>query len=115
MTKEGAGGENRWVQVSVKDTGMGLDKEDIAVLFQKFRRASSAHVRRREGEPIEGSGLGLHVAKMFVDKHGGKIWAESPGKGKGSSFIFTLPLSGPPPLSPEEQGEGGKGVELPRY
>ncbi|MBI4135157.1 hypothetical protein HY477_00250 [Candidatus Uhrbacteria bacterium] len=105
----------RSVKVSVKDTGMGLEKADIEVLFQKFRRASSANIRRREGEPIEGSGLGLHVAKMFVDKHGGKIWAESEGKGKGSTFVFTLPLAGPPPLDPEEMGEGGKGVELPRY
>ncbi len=103
------------IKVAFKDTGMGLEKEDIEVLFQKFRRASSANIRRREGEPIEGSGLGLHVAKMFVDKHGGKIWAESAGHGKGSTFVFTLPLAGPPPLDPEEMGEGGKGVELPRY
>lgn len=102
-----------WAKVSVKDTGMGLTPADIAVLFEKFRRASSAHQRRREGEPIEGSGLGLHVAKMFVDKHGGKIWAESPGKGKGSTFYFALPVSGPPELPPEELGEGGKSVELP--
>ncbi|MBI2552032.1 hypothetical protein HYW17_01895 [Candidatus Uhrbacteria bacterium] len=104
-----------WVKVSVKDTGLGLEPEDIAVLFQKFRRAASGTMRRREGEPIEGSGLGLHVAKMFIDKHGGKIWAESPGRGQGSTFIFILPLSGPPPLSAEEMGEGGKGVELPRH
>ena len=102
------------VRVSIKDTGFGLDAEDLAVLFQKFRRAAGGNMRRRDGEPIEGSGLGLHVAKMFVEKHGGRIWAESKGRGKGSTFIFTLPLAGPPPLSSEEMGEGGKGVELPR-
>ncbi|GEM_PF-946137 len=107
-------GDGRWVRVSVQDTGLGLGADDIAVLFQKFRRAESANIRRREGEPIEGSGLGLHVAKMFVDKHGGKIWAESPGRDKGSSFIVSLPLAGPPPLPADEIGEGGKGVEMPK-
>lgn len=108
---------DQWVKVSVQDTGAGLDADDMAVLFKKFRRVESGKLRMREGEPVEGSGLGLHVAKMFVEKHGGKIWAESPGHGQGSTFCFALPVSGPPPLSEEEQGESGsgKGVEMPRY
>src|SRR3989338_4676992 len=95
--------DNQWVRVSIKDTGMGLEKADIEVLFKKFHRAVNS-LRRRQGEPIEGSGLGLHV---------GKIWAESEGYGKGSTFVFTLPLSGPPSLPADEMGEGGKGVEMP--
>ncbi|OGL67542.1 hypothetical protein A3B21_01085 [Candidatus Uhrbacteria bacterium RIFCSPLOWO2_01_FULL_47_24] len=88
-------GEGALLRVAVKDTGMGLSEEDMGVVFQKFRRAQGGNLRRRDGEPIEGSGLGLHVAKMFVEAHGGKIWVESEGKGKGSTFIFTIPVAGP--------------------
>ena len=105
--------DDKQIYVRIKDTGIGLDAADISVIFQKFRRSSRTNLRMREGEPVEGSGLGLHVAKMFVDKHGGKIWAESPGHGQGSTFIVSLALSGPPPLLPEETEEGGKTVELP--
>ena len=80
------------IQVSVKDTGLGLDAEEMKIIFQKFRRANDGNLRRREGEPIEGSGLGLYVAKMFLEAHGGKIWVESEGKGRGSNFCFVLPL-----------------------
>lgn len=103
--------KDKEIVVSIKDTGLGLSVEDMQVVFQKFRRAQGGNLRRREGEPIEGSGLGLHVAKMFVEKHGGRIWAESEGRGKGSTFFFTLLLEGPPPLPPEEVGNGGKPVE----
>ena len=55
-----------------------------------------------------GSGLGLYVAKMIVeDVHEGKIWAESEGQGKGSTFIFSIPISGPkkPPEMKETNNE----------
>lgn len=72
---------------SVADTGIGLQKEEINGLFQKF-------VRSREVATIhtEGVGLGLYVARRIVEDHGGRIWAESPGKGKGSTFFVELPI-----------------------
>lgn len=74
--------------VEVIDTGVGLEQEDIDKLFNKFSRGQdSAKIN------TGGSGLGLYVAKKVIDAHGGKIWVESSGKGKGSKFSFTLPLS----------------------
>lgn len=72
---------------SVVDTGIGLDKQELNSLFQKF-------VRSREVARIhtEGVGLGLYVARRIVEDHGGRIWAESAGKGKGSSFFVELPI-----------------------
>lgn len=78
---------------SIKDSGRGLSKEDMGLIFQKFKRASGKNMRMRDGEPVEGSGLGLHVAKMFVEAHKGKIWAESKGLDKGTTFIFAIPIS----------------------
>ncbi|MDP3244455.1 MAG: ATP-binding protein [bacterium] len=98
ITSKGGKGE---IGVSVKDTGLGLDSEEMKIIFQKFRRASDGNLRRREGEPVEGSGLGLYVAKMFLEAHGGKIWVESEGKGKGSTFYFVLPLK--PTVNPAVQ------------
>lgn len=81
------------VVVRVTDTGRGLSKEDMGLIFQKFKRASGKSMRMRDGEPVEGSGLGLYVAKMFVEAHKGTIWAESKGIGKGTTFAFSIPLA----------------------
>ncbi len=81
------------LSVAVTDSGRGLSKEDMGLIFQKFKRASGKSMRMRDGEPVEGSGLGLHVAKMFVEAHKGRIWAESKGIGKGSTFKFAIPLT----------------------
>ncbi|MEK7191943.1 MAG: HAMP domain-containing sensor histidine kinase [Patescibacteria group bacterium] len=72
--------------VSVKDTGKGIPPEAISKLFGKFFRASNV-----ENLPISGSGFGLYIVKKIVEKHGGKIWAESE-LGKGSAFFVALPL-----------------------
>lgn len=72
---------------TVKDTGIGIDKDEIKSFFRKFVRGSGV-AQIHTG----GSGLGLFIAQKIVKEHGGNIWAESPGKGKGSSFIFTVPL-----------------------
>ena len=71
----------------VKDTGIGIDKNEIKSFFRKFVRGSGV-AQIHTG----GSGLGLFIAQKIIKEHGGNIWAESPGKGKGSSFIFTVPL-----------------------
>ena len=74
------------VRVEVSDSGMGIDKTEIHNLFEKFVRAKgSAQVN------VNGTGLGLYVARKMVEAHNGKIWAESKGKGKGSTFIVELP------------------------
>jgi signal transduction histidine kinase len=73
--------------VRVADTGPGLDAEEARTLFESFKRG-------KEGRKhwTEGSGLGLYIAKEFVALHNGAIWAESPGKGKGTSFFIRIPL-----------------------
>lgn len=73
--------------VRVEDTGPGLDPDEARTLFESFQRGE---VGRRQW--AEGSGLGLYIAKEFVTLHGGAIWAESPGKGMGSSFFIRIPL-----------------------
>ncbi len=76
-----------WVTVSIKDTGIGLTKEEIDHIFEEFYKADwSRHDH-------ESSGLGLSICKTIIGKHGGKIWAESPGKRKGTTVFFTIPSS----------------------
>jgi len=74
--------------VRVEDTGPGLDAEETRALFKSFQRGQ---VGRKQW--AEGSGLGLYIAKEFIALHGGAIWAESPGKGLGSTFFIRIPLS----------------------
>jgi len=71
----------------VKDTGGGLTKEEEKDIFEGFTRGSAGL-----NFFIEGSGLGLYIAKKFLELHNGKIWAESQGKNKGSTFYLELPL-----------------------
>ena len=73
------------VEISVSDTGIGISPEDQAKIFEEFRQVGGDYARKREG-----TGLGLTLAKKFVELHGGRIWVESE-VGKGSTFIFTLP------------------------
>ncbi len=76
------------IRFSVKDTGIGLKKEDMPLLFSKFYRGSGARL-----SDTEGMGIGLYIAKRIIGRHRGKIWAESEGRGRGSTFIFTLPAN----------------------
>jgi len=75
------------VVVSVKDTGVGIDPKEAEKLFSKFVRGSG--ISRLSPD---GSGLGLFIARKIVDAHKGKIWVESEGAGKGSTFKFELPI-----------------------
>jgi signal transduction histidine kinase len=74
--------------VSVSDTGLGISKETIAKLFQKFSRAEDASKFN-----LLGTGLGLYLAKELVRAHSGRIWVESPGAGMGSTFFVELALA----------------------
>ena len=74
------------MEISVSDTGIGIAPEDQATIFEEFRQVGGDYAHKKEG-----TGLGLTLAKKFVELHGGKIWVESE-VGKGSTFIFTLPM-----------------------
>jgi signal transduction histidine kinase len=73
------------VLIKIKDTGVGIPPETIPHLFKKFSRADAQKVN------LLGTGLGLFLAKTFIDAHNGRIWAESEGKDKGSTIIIELP------------------------
>lgn len=79
--------DTKEVIIKISDSGIGLDKNDKLKLFDQFYR--SINVKNY----IEGSGLGLYVAKYIIEAHNGKIWAESEGINKGSTFFISLPLS----------------------
>ncbi|HWQ60522.1 MAG TPA: HAMP domain-containing sensor histidine kinase [Candidatus Fimivivens sp.] len=87
------------VRITVTDTGIGLKPEDLAKLFEKFVRTEETTKRY-----VSGTGLGLYVGRSFVTAHGGHMWAESEGIGKGSRFIIELPIR-----NPRENGESGMG------
>ena len=73
------------VEISVSDTGIGIAPEDQPKIFEEFRQVGSDYAHKTEG-----TGLGLTLAKKFVELHGGRIWVESE-VGRGSTFSFTLP------------------------
>lgn len=75
------------VLVAIKDSGRGMDKDALEHIFQKFSRAKDAAKSRTDG-----SGLGLYVASEMVKAHKGKIWAQSEGIEKGSTFYVELPI-----------------------
>lgn len=78
-------GDGNTVRISVTDTGRGISKELVGRLFEQFTRDQSI------AKEIAGTGLGLYIAKQMVLAHNGKVWASSPGPGKGSTFIVELP------------------------
>jgi GAF domain-containing protein/anti-sigma regulatory factor (Ser/Thr protein kinase) len=84
---------NESVQISVSDTGIGISPEDQARIFEEFRQVGGDHAHKSEG-----TGLGLTLAKKFVELHGGTIWVESE-VGKGSTFTFTLPQKPQQPIA----------------
>ena len=75
------------VKISVSDTGIGLNFEDRERVFRPFEQADGSASRR-----YQGTGLGLSLTKRLVQLHGGKIWVESDGEGKGSTFSFVIPI-----------------------
>jgi signal transduction histidine kinase len=76
-------GEDGYI-VSVRDNGIGIDPQYLETVFMPFKRL--------QGKDVPGHGLGLSVCRKIVRAHGGRIWAESKGKGQGSTFRFTVPF-----------------------
>jgi signal transduction histidine kinase len=75
-----------FIEITVEDTGIGISPEDQKRLFQPFQQLDAAITKK-----VAGTGLGLNLCKKFIELHGGKIWVESEA-GKGSRFIFTIPV-----------------------
>jgi signal transduction histidine kinase len=104
VTVSASRGGAEWAQVSVNDNGPGISAEECQKIFQKFYQVSEDG-----GAKPKGTGLGLAISKALVELHGGKIWVESE-EGRGSTFSFTLPVTGPQglpsPLPSPWQGEG---------
>jgi two-component system sensor histidine kinase GlrK len=73
------------LRVSVADTGPGIPKEDLNIIFDKFSQATLTSYSK-----IRGTGMGLAIVKHIINAHGGKVWVESK-LGQGSIFIFLLP------------------------
>ena len=88
------------LRVEVDDTGGGIPPEDQARLFQPFSQVHDKMQRTRSG-----AGLGLFISRGIVEAHGGRIWCESEGAGRGSRFAFTLPA----------RASGGAAVEVPAH
>ncbi len=73
--------------ISVADSGIGIKPEDIGRVFGQFEQVDSTYAREQQG-----TGLGLAITKHFVELHGGRIWVESEGQGKGATFNIELPM-----------------------
>jgi signal transduction histidine kinase len=85
-----------FVQISVEDSGIGIHAKDLERIFDPFEQAESSLNRR-----FQGTGIGLSLTRSMVELHGGKIWVESDGEGKGTRFSFVIP-SMPPNLNVEK-------------
>ena len=79
--------DGKFVTVSIRDEGRGMTGEQLDHIFEEFYKADESR------HDFDSSGLGTTICKRIVERHGGKIWAESPGSGKGTTMFFTLPLS----------------------
>ncbi len=78
--------DNGFVKISIRDTGIGMSSEQIKSIFDEFYKADKS---RHDFDSI---GLGLSICKRIIEKHNGKIWAESPGPGKGTTIYFTFQI-----------------------
>ncbi len=77
---------NGWVKISVRDTGIGIGKENLARIFNPFEQVESSRSRK-----FQGTGLGLSLVKDLVLLHGGRVWAESDGENQGTTVSFVFP------------------------
>jgi CheY-like chemotaxis protein len=75
-----------FIELRVQDTGIGIRPEDLETIFAAFHQVDGSDTRA-----YEGAGLGLTLVRKFVEQHGGRVWAESPGSGQGARFVVRLP------------------------
>jgi len=78
------------VLASVHDDGIGIPPSELVEIFEPFKRAANATKRQ-----LPGLGLGLHICRQIVERHGGRIWAESGGAHPGTTFYVRLPTTAP--------------------
>ncbi len=100
------------VEISVSDTGIGIKSEDQKRIFDEFVQTDSSYARMQEG-----TGLGLALTRKLVELHGGRIWVESEGEGKGSTFSFVIPAGASDEkcegiIREEEEQKGVEGKSL---
>ena len=108
--------ERETITLKVKDSGIGMSRETLARIFEKFTRARDGISQIN----TEGLGMGLYIAKKISRGHGGDIWAESEGEGKGSAFYVELPVDFSPPRPEygkfkEKKHGGGKSEKIKEF
>jgi CheY-like chemotaxis protein len=96
------------VHVSVSDDGVGIDAAFLPHVFELFTQAKRAPDRSQGG-----LGIGLALVKSLVEMHGGEVWAASAGPGRGSCFVFTLPVA-PVPADPRQPDVDAPGADVAR-
>jgi signal transduction histidine kinase/ligand-binding sensor domain-containing protein len=94
------------VHIIVRDSGIGIETTELERIFEKFYTSPdpSNHTSGEFQFEARGTGLGLAIAKSYVEAHGGRIWAESAGSGKGSCFHIMLPLIAQPAITIKQPG-----------
>ena len=80
-------GSGRYVMIYVRDSGDGIEKEHLGRIFDRFYQ-----INQKDNQVLKGVGLGLNISRNIIEAHDGFIWAESEGKGTGSTFKFAIPL-----------------------
>jgi len=75
------------IEFSITDRGLGIKPEEQNRIFEPFEQLDASSSKK-----YQGTGLGLSLTKSLVELHGGKIWVESEGEGKGSTFRFIIPV-----------------------
>jgi signal transduction histidine kinase len=80
--------EGKYAVVRVKDEGAGIAEGELKRIFKRFYRARGTAASR-----VQGTGLGLYIVRSVARRHGAKVWAESPGPEKGSTFVMQFPMA----------------------
>lgn len=95
LVELGGRSDGRWLTLKVRDSGIGIHPSETKKIFEKLYQAK---YQKDEKLRKQGWGLGLSIAHEIITRHGGRIWAESPGLGKGAIFCFKVPVR---PIAPE--------------
>jgi two-component system sensor histidine kinase SenX3 len=96
--------DGSWVEVSVRDRGIGIPEADLEHIFERFYRVEGARARH-----LGGTGLGLSIVRHVVGNHGGEVRVESV-EGEGSTFVLRLP-AGPSPVAPARSGDAAEAAK----